>query len=138
MLDAIEPSPRLDALREVAARAAKPEEGQALHGDAHLGNCLRAATGPLWHDLECACRGPREYDLAALVLADRHSGFSPAREALEGYGAHDGELLDALVPVYAVWVYASLLIALPRRPDLADFPFDERLAWLRSIARGSA
>ncbi|HEV8251301.1 MAG TPA: phosphotransferase [Gaiellaceae bacterium] len=138
MLARLEPSPYVDVLREVAARAPR-HEGQALHGDAHLWNCLPTASGPLWHDFECACRGPREYDLAALVLRDRsQGGYPPARAALAAYGDHDRDLLEALVPVYAAWVYASMLIALPRRPDLADLPWDERMSWLASTARGTA
>lgn len=38
-----------------------------LHGDAHRGNLLRDRTGRwLWADLEEACRGPVEWDLAVL------------------------------------------------------------------------
>jgi hypothetical protein len=37
-----------------------------LHGDAHLGNVLWTADGPLWGDLESACTGPVEWDLSAL------------------------------------------------------------------------
>ena len=32
--------------------------GQPLHGDAHFGNALGSASGPLWTDLEYACSGP--------------------------------------------------------------------------------
>jgi Ser/Thr protein kinase RdoA (MazF antagonist) len=119
-------------LRELAGRT-PTLEGQALHGDAHLGNCLPSATGPLWHDFECACRGPREYDLAGLVLRDRHSDHPPARAALAGYGPHDADRVDAVLPGYAAWVYASMLIALPRRPDLAPV-LPERFRWLRELA----
>jgi Phosphotransferase enzyme family len=130
MLASVAASADVDLLREVAAQ--QPElEGQALHGDAHLGNCLVSPRGPLWHDFECACRGPREYDLAALVLHDRTSGgHEPTGRALRAYGSHDSDLLDALVPVYAAWVYASFLVALPRRPELEPV-LAERLAWLR-------
>ena len=130
MLASVESSPDVALLRELADR--RPDaDGQALHGDAHLGNCLPSTSGPLWHDFECACRGPREYDLAALVLHDRsRGGYLPARQALSAYGSHDADLVDALVPVYAAWVYASFLIALPRRPDL-ERVLPERLRWLR-------
>ena len=38
-----------------------------LHGDAHRGNLLRGPGGQwLWNDLEEACRGPVEWDLAVL------------------------------------------------------------------------
>jgi hypothetical protein len=132
VLAALEPSDDVDLLRELAGRTPSLD-GQALHGDPHLGNCLSSAPGPLWHDFECACRGPREYDLAALVLRDRHSGYPPAREALAAYGPHDADLVDALVPAYGTWVYASMLIALPRRPDLKPL-LGERLRWLRELA----
>ena len=130
MLDSLERSEDVELLREIVSR--RPElDGQALHGDAHLGNCLAAGGGPLWHDFETACRGPREYDLAALVLHDlSHGGDAPAREALAAYGAHDPDLLETLVPVYAAWVYTSMLTALPRRPKLGPF-LDARLRWLR-------
>lgn len=132
MLDSVEGSADVDLLRSVARR--RPDEGgQALHGDAHLQNCLQSAGGPLWHDFETSCRGPREYDLAALMLQDRSRGDNPAsREALAAYGSHDPELLDAFLPVYAAWVYASFLVATPRRPELVPL-LEERLRWLRKF-----
>lgn len=54
--------------------------------------------------------------------------------ALAGYGGHDSALLDELVPVYAAWVIASMLIALPRRPELAEL-VEERLRWLRELTQ---
>lgn len=106
--------------------------GHALHGDAHLWNCIASAGGPLWHDFETACRGPREYDLAALVLNDLVRGpDQSAREALAAYGEHDAELLDAVVPLYAAWVYTSMLTAVPRRPELGPM-LEVRLRWLRN------
>ena len=41
-----------------------------LHGDAHTGNVLRTATGPMWIDFEDACAGPLEWDLASRTLSD--------------------------------------------------------------------
>ncbi|HST16053.1 MAG TPA: phosphotransferase [Gaiellaceae bacterium] len=133
MLGTLEPSADVELLLVLSAGSPEPD-GQALHGDAHLDNCLQSADGPLWHDLESTCRGPREYDLAALVLGDRRTGVTRARETLCAYGSHDAALLDALVPVYAAWVYASMLLALPRRPDLRPL-LDDRIRWLRGHAR---
>ena len=116
-------------LRDVAA-AAPRIEGQALHGDAHLFNCLQTADGPLWHDFETACRGPREYDLAALYLRALTQDDRSAREALKAYGDHDEELLAAAIPVYAAWVFASMLVAAPRRPELGPV-MESRMRWLR-------
>ncbi|HEY2791038.1 MAG TPA: aminoglycoside phosphotransferase family protein [Micromonosporaceae bacterium] len=37
---------------------------QLLHGEPHPGNLLNTGSGPLFIDLETACRGPVEFDLA--------------------------------------------------------------------------
>jgi thiamine kinase-like enzyme len=37
---------------------------QLLHGEPHPGNVLATTNGPLFIDLETACRGPVEFDLA--------------------------------------------------------------------------
>lgn len=126
MTDSLEPSADVELVRELGARhPAGPL--QALHGDAHLANCL---PGPLWHDFETACHGPREFDLAALTLSARVRDDDPSRIALEAYGDHDANLLEECLPVYAAWIYASFMIALPRRPELGPV-LAERLSWLR-------
>jgi hypothetical protein len=131
MLAAMSTSEDVELLHDVISH--RPEvDGQGLNGDAHLWNCLASPVGPLWHDFETACRGPREYDLAALVSRDRVFGDQPeVREALAAYGAHDAELLEAVLPIYIAWVTASMLTALPRRPVLKE-AVAERLAWLRA------
>lgn len=119
MLDAVPPSDDVALVREVASR--RPDVAlQPLHGDAQLLNCLGSPRGPLWLDFETACRGPREYDLAAL-------GPGPA---LDAYGRHDTELVDAMFLVYIAWITASMMVALPRRPALAE-SLARRLRWLR-------
>jgi Ser/Thr protein kinase RdoA (MazF antagonist) len=125
--DRLEPSADVEFLRELGLRQ-PAGAAQALHGDAHLANCM---PGPLWHDFETACRGPREFDLAALALSDEVRHDEPSRIALEAYGDHDADLLEQFLPVYAAWIYASFMIALPRRPELGPV-LAERLAWLRS------
>lgn len=124
----LEPSDDVELLRELGLR--QPGGGwQALHGDAHLANCL---PGPLWHDFETACRGPRELDLAALALSARVREDDASRIAIEAYGDYDADLLEECLPVYAAWIYASFMIALPRRPELGPV-LAERLGWLRGI-----
>jgi hypothetical protein len=124
--DRLEPSADVEFLRELGTR--RPAGAiQAIHGDAHLGNCL---PGPLWHDFETACRGPREFDLAALSLSDEVRADDPSRIALEAYGDHDSDVLEECLPIYAAWIYASFMVALPRRPELGPV-LDQRLAWLR-------
>jgi hypothetical protein len=53
-----------------------------------------------------------------------------SRTALEAYGDHDADLLEACIPVYSAWIYASFMVALPRRPELEPV-LGERLRWLR-------
>jgi hypothetical protein len=133
MLEPLAPSDDLDLLCELASR--ELPEGQALHGDAHLFNCIQTRDGPIWHDLETACRGPREYDLAALMLDDRSGESDPqARLALAAYGDYDEELLDQALPVYASWVAASFMVAVARRPDAAP-AVERRLRVLRRFRR---
>jgi aminoglycoside phosphotransferase (APT) family kinase protein len=125
LLDTLEPSADVDFLRDLASR---PIGGvaQALHGDAHLGNCL---PGPLWHDFETACRGPREFDLAALALSAETPFQERSRLALEAYGEHDAELLEQCIASYMAWICASYLAALPD-PSWAPL-LAARLRWLR-------
>jgi hypothetical protein len=50
ILDGLEPSADVELLRELGTRRVEGP-AQAVHGDAHLWNCL---PGPLWHDFETA------------------------------------------------------------------------------------
>jgi hypothetical protein len=124
--DRLEPSADVELLRELGVRQPVGPT-QAVHGDAHLWNCL---PGPLWHDFETACRGPRELDLAALAPFAPDGEDKAAEVAVEAYGDYDADLLEELVPVYAAWIYASFMVALPRRPELAP-ELAEGLSWLR-------
>jgi aminoglycoside phosphotransferase (APT) family kinase protein len=49
---------------------------QLLHGEPHPGNLLNTEDGPLFIDLETACRGPVEFDLAHApeAVADHYPG----------------------------------------------------------------
>jgi Phosphotransferase enzyme family len=123
----LEPSADVELLREVGSRQ-PAGAAQALHGDAHRWNVL---PGPLWHDFETACSGPREFDLAALALSAQELDDPASRSALDAYGNHDAALLEACIPVYAAWIYASFLAALPRRPELGAVVTD-RLRWFRA------
>lgn len=119
----------VELLRELAAR--ELPIGQAVHGDAHLFNCIPTAAGPVWHDLETACRGPREYDLAALVLDDRsRAPDRAAQTALAAYGPYDEDLLEQALPVYAAWVAASFMAAIVRRPN-ASSALERQMQFLR-------
>lgn len=98
--------------------------GQALHGDAHLGNCWGRPA--VWGDLEEAGRGPVEWDLAALVLGRRLTGSPDGDRALAAYGAHDEAVLARLLPARALlavaWRHAT--------KNLSD-PYAAHLSFLR-------
>jgi hypothetical protein len=48
------------------ALAVRSLDRRPLHGEPHLGNLLDTDEGPRWLDLESACLGPLEWDLASL------------------------------------------------------------------------
>ncbi len=129
MLAPLPPSDDVELLCALAGR--ELPVGQALHGDAHLFNCIPTAAGPVWHDLETACRGPREYDLAALIVDDRaHGPARDAQAALAAYGPYDRDLLEQALPVYSAWVAASFMAALTRRPN-AEAALEQQMQFLR-------
>lgn len=45
--------------------------GQALHGDAGIGNLMAAGDHWVWHDFEDTCSGPVAWDLAATTASPR-------------------------------------------------------------------
>ncbi len=53
---------------------------QLLHGEPHPGNVLNTKNGPLFIDLETACRGPVEFDLAHVPteVSDCYAGIDHA------------------------------------------------------------
>ncbi|MBA3717909.1 MAG: aminoglycoside phosphotransferase family protein [Actinobacteria bacterium] len=83
-------------------------EERPLHGEAHLGNVLRAADGLRWFDFESACRGPVEWDVTTLPE--------------HGRGAYevDGELLRLLGRARSLCVAAWCWVQPDRAPEVAQ------------------
>ena len=54
-----------------------------IHGDAHTGNILATASGPLWMDFEDVCAGPVEWDLASRTLTDDFVDAYPSEVDME-------------------------------------------------------
>src|SRR4051794_29493220 len=102
----------LTALRAAVIRLDPLPAGRALHGDAHLQNVLWSPGRPLWSDLENACSGPVEYDLASLVWR----GMPGSEEALAAYGAHDAALVEAAQPALTLFIAAWTLVFASRVP----------------------
>lgn len=106
---------------------------QQVHGDAHLGNVLPTAAGPLWGDWEDTIAAPREWDLACalaggappLGLGDGAAG----RAMVDAYGFHDESVLALMLDVRRLQSVAWALAVPPQSPD--DPRPAWRLAWLR-------
>jgi hypothetical protein len=136
LLDSLQPSEvvpadDLAALREAHARlgASAVRDGRPLHGDAHLRNILWSPDGPLWTDLENACRGPVEYDLAAIVWR-RQEGME---EALAAYGPYDAELVERVTPSLALFLAAWTIpiVERDRWSEGGRAELRRRLDWVR-------
>jgi hypothetical protein len=69
------------------------------------------------------------------VLDDRSGDSDPeARSAIVAYGSYDAELLERALPVYAAWIAASFIAAIPRRSDAAP-ALERQLRFLRRFRR---
>ena len=108
---------------------------QPVHGDAHLGNVIATARGPLWNDWEDTFLGPVGWDLGCLRASAVAFGNdpSPVAEAEDGYGpALDDDALAAFVAARrfqgTVWIAAVAR----ERPDVRG-----RAVALLAAIRGS-
>jgi len=120
LLDTLEPSAlasadELAGLGRVCDRLGGEQlpTGRPIHGDSHFRNLLWTAEGPLWIDLENACAGPVEYDLACLAWRDDPG----TREALAAYGAHDEHLVEVATPYLALFLAAWTIVVVERAPS---------------------
>lgn len=100
------------------ALASVRADEQPLHGDAHAHNLLVTEHGLIWNDLEDACRGPIEWDLAclarrrpdalAVVPGARDRDLTPFLAARELQGAVWLTIAAARFPVHAPRAAAAL------------------------------
>ncbi|MBI2773266.1 MAG: phosphotransferase [Chloroflexi bacterium] len=117
-------------LRSAATSMTVPDLAQQpIHGDAHEENAL---AGGIWQDLDDACRGPIEWDLASLqhrrfFFGERQHEIA---EALRAYGPHAHDVVEALGP--------AVVLAIAAWGSLATYLGEEvgprtrlRLAWLK-------
>jgi len=90
-----------DRLRDLRGRfGALGLAERPLHGGPHSANLLRTPRGPRWIDLDTACRGPLEWDLAHLPESAAQAFPEANPEAL----AVARDLLSAVV---AVWCWRT-------------------------------
>lgn len=92
-----------------AALATLSGKWRPLHGSPHQANWLPSADGLLLLDFETACRGPLEWDLAAL-----------ADEALAFFPGTDREVILTMRRMRSVCVAAKCWVAPERAPELRE------------------
>ena len=121
--------PRIEVTVDVrGALSLQTERGQALHGDAAVSNCI---AGGAWIDFDLPARGPREADVATLVMRDWvHQRDGRSAEALAAYGPCDRELIHVCLRTFVALTCVLLLEQATSQPPLAALLAD-RLAWLR-------
>jgi hypothetical protein len=93
-----------------------------------MSNCI---AGGDWIDFDLAARGPREADVATLVMRDwvhRRDGESAG--ALAAYGPCDRELIHICLRAFVALTCVLLLEQATSQPPLAPL-LAERLTWLR-------
>jgi phosphotransferase family enzyme len=117
-------------LRAAAERMNLPGLAQQpIHGDAHFGNAL---AGERWLDVDEACFGPPEWDLACLRHRSLFFGelTGETREALAAYGSHDERAVAALDPLVVLFTAAWGAMA-PFVGEPMGSRTQRRLDWLR-------
>jgi hypothetical protein len=132
LLVRVHPSPRL-TLRDRDLLRSRLEEmtltvfetslpAQAIHGDASMSNLIRAENGLIWNDLEDACVGPVQWDVAGLVLEARASGASEAFVAdfLRAYGGPGLEELTDFMAAHRL--YTTVWSAFAQAGQLEQLP----------------
>jgi hypothetical protein len=128
----------VELLRRVSVEVRRGVDGlgvpwQPVHGDAHLGNVIATARGPLWNDWEDTFLGPVAWDLGCLHASARAFGADAAATAAaqEGYGPGlDAATLDAMVQARRFQGTVWTLLVATLRPAAAAAAA-ERLGFYR-------
>jgi Ser/Thr protein kinase RdoA (MazF antagonist) len=115
LLAELRPSPKLTALDRDLLRSHLQEltptvfesslPAQAIHGDASIRNLLHTRNGLIWSDLEDACVGPVQWDVAGLIIQARPPGGSEAFVAdfLRAYGGLELAELSDFIAAHLVY-----------------------------------
>jgi aminoglycoside phosphotransferase (APT) family kinase protein len=110
---------------------------RVVHGDAHLGNLIRAVPGPVLCDFDSSCVGPAEWDLTPVPVGVRRLGH-PRRGQRQlarvyGYDVTRSPAFEVLSAVRELKLTTSVLPIVRSHPGVREELF-HRLADLR---RGS-
>jgi Ser/Thr protein kinase RdoA (MazF antagonist) len=101
-------------------------DGQALHGDAGIGNLMAAHGQWIWHDFEDTCSGPVAWDLAATTASPRLD----ASRILGAYGDPvDPEQLRTCQQLRRLALIIWYALYAERLPDCRQRATDLLAAW---------
>jgi len=117
---------RITALRRQWFALDFPRAAGLIHGDAHIGNLMRAASGQaVLGDWDHVGTGPREWDLAQIHYMDRR--FDRAGEngidafaAAYGWDIRTWPGLDTLIAIREIWGLRPYIRTARDRPDYSQ------------------
>ena len=94
-----------------------------IHGDAHIGNLMRAASGQaVLGDWDHVASGPREWDLVQIHYMDRRFGRA-GKDGIDAFaGAYGWDIrtwpgLDTLIEIREIWGLRPYIRTAPGRPS---------------------
>ncbi len=117
---------RLTQLSEQWSELDFPRPPGLIHGDAHIGNLMRAASGrAVLGDWDHVATGPREWDLAQIYYMDRRFGRAgqngiAAFTAAYGWDIRTWPGLDTVIAIREIWGLRPYIRTARDRPDHAQ------------------
>jgi aminoglycoside phosphotransferase (APT) family kinase protein len=114
---------RITSLRRQWSALDFPRAAGLIHGDAHIGNLMRAASGQaVLGDWDHVATGPREWDLAQIHYMDRRFGRAvenglDAFAAAYGWDIRTWPGLDTLIAIREIWGLRPYIRTARDRPD---------------------
>jgi hypothetical protein len=114
---------RIMCLRRQWSALDFPRPAGLIHGDAHIGNLMRAASGQaVLGDWDHVSTGPREWDLAQIHYMDRRFGRAgengiDAFDAAYGWDIRTWHGLDTLIAIREIWGLRPYIRAARDRPS---------------------
>lgn len=117
---------RIASLRQQWSALDFPRPAGLIHGDAHIGNLMRAASGQaILGDWDHVATGPREWDLAQIHYMDRRFGRA-GKDGIDAFAAAYGwdirtwPGLDTLIAVREIWGLRPYIRTARYRPSYSQ------------------
>lgn len=115
-------SDRITSLRARWSAMDFPRSSGLIHGDAHIGNLMRAASGEIvLGDWDHVAVGPREWDLIQIHYMHRRFGHATSDDiegftAAYGWDARDWQGLDTLVAIREITGFSPYIRTARAKP----------------------